>query len=275
MATDFVQMSLFDLLEAVEVPEAPVEAPACIVSESEKEAAKRDSICKEWRSCEHGPICMDDEINTGCFCFKDEPDKLPIETGKNADVSLAELCRRCKTAHTHCSDCCAHCKDTCNAGQRCRWPEVVAPEVDEQSERIFSRDQLKLLDVGFSLVRCTREEKRIDLVTSAQQERGWCSIGPFPTYAAAERKLKELKDQGCIETDRNGKIIMTGWNRPGGLLKEGFEFYRCYGLHEYDQGCCIKQGSKNWSNWGKYKDPAELEKAWSELMNGDSKALEG
>lgn len=153
MKEKLIQLSLLDLLEP----------PTCvIVLADEVEAGKRDSICKEWRSCEHGPICMDDEINTGCFCFKDEPDKLPIETGKNADVSLSELCRRCKYAHPHCADCCAACKNTCNAGQRCTWPgapgkalasEETAP--DELPEYMFSRDQLKLLDVGSSLVRYT------------------------------------------------------------------------------------------------------------------------
>jgi hypothetical protein len=68
---------------------------------------------------------------------------------------------------------------------------------------------------------------------------------------------------------------MSGWNQPGGLLKSGFEFYRCYGFHDYDSSFCIKQGSKNWSNWGKYSSREELKKAWDKLMNEDPKALEG
>ena len=138
----------------------------------------------------------------------------------------------------------------------------------------FSRDQMKLMDAGFSIVKYIREEKKI-LQNCSTPELGWFLVGVYPTYAAAERKLKEMKDGGCIETDLDGTIIMSGWNQPGGLLKAGFEFYRCYGLREYDANCCIKQGSKNWSNWGKYKDQAELREAWDKLMNEDMKALEG
>lgn len=138
---------------------------------------------------------------------------------------------------------------------------------------IFSRDQLKVLASGFNLVRYTRDEKKIEM-SEADPCNGWLLLEPFPTFAAAERKLKELKERGDIETGIDGKIIMSGWNQPGGLLKAGFEFYRCCGLHSYDTSFCIKVGSKNWSNLAKYPDAAALRTAWSELMN-NSKALEG
>jgi hypothetical protein len=138
---------------------------------------------------------------------------------------------------------------------------------------MFSRDQLKLLAAGFQLVRYTRDEKKIEQ-SEADPVNGWCTHEPFSTYAAAERKLKKCKNSGDIETDLAGKIVMSGWNRPGGLIKQGFEFYRCYGLHSYDTSFCIKVGSKNWSNLAKYPDAAALRIAWDELMK-DPKALEG
>lgn len=144
---------------------------------------------------------------------------------------------------------------------------------DEVSD-YFRRDEAKLLDAGFRLVRYRRYDKTIEL-SEADPCNGWLLLDPFPTYAAAERKLKEFKDKGNIETGTDGKIIMSGWNQPGGLLKAGFEFYRCYGFHDYDSSFCIKQGSKNWSNWGKYSSREELKKAWDTLMNEDPKALEG
>lgn len=147
-------------------------------------------------------------------------------------------------------------------------------EPDQLPRGIFSRCELKVLAAGFSLVRYTREEKKIEL-SEADPINGWAALEPFPTFAAAERKLKELKDKGDIETGIDGKIIMTVWNRPGGLIKAGFEFYRVYGFHAYDTGHCIKVGSKNWSNLAKYKDRPELRIAWDKLMNEDPKALEG
>jgi hypothetical protein len=147
-------------------------------------------------------------------------------------------------------------------------------EPDKLPLGAFSKCQMKVLSAGFPLVRYTRNEKKIE-ITEADPVNGWAVLEPFPTFAAAERKLRELKDKGHIETGVDGKIIMSGWNQPGGLLKAGFEFYRCYGLNQYDQGCCIKHGSKNWSNWGKYGCREELKKAWDDLMINDPKALEG
>lgn len=147
-------------------------------------------------------------------------------------------------------------------------------EPDKLPRETFSRCELKVLAGGFSLVRYTREEKKIEL-SEADPCNGWTALEVFPTFAAAERKLKELKDKGDIETGLDGKIIMTGWNQPGGLSKAGFEFYRVYGFHSYDTSHCIKIGSKNWSNLAKYKDRAELRAAWNKLMSEDPKALEG
>lgn len=138
----------------------------------------------------------------------------------------------------------------------------------------FSRDEQKVLAAGFALVRYSREERKIEL-SEADPNNGWTALEPFATYAAAERKLKELKGKGNIETGLDGKIIMSGWNQHGGLIKHGFEFYRVYGLRHYDSGFCIKQGSKNWSNWGKFGNRGELKVAWDKLMNEDMKALEG
>lgn len=157
-----------------------------------------------------------------------------------------------------------------------KLPESAKPQIDFKTliNTGYSRDEAKVLAAGYMLVRYTREEKLIE-VSAAIATDGWKEFEPFLTYAAAERKLKEMIDSGRINTGHDGKIIMTGWNRPGGLINDGFEFYRCYGMNAYDQGCCIKQGSKNWSNWGKYADQAELITAWDGLMNDDLKALEG
>lgn len=237
-----------------------------------------DSICQEWRECGYQDKCMTQNENSDVVCFKDE---LKKQAGQKEEQSLADLCIACKTAHLGCDSCCAHCKNECNAGQRCTWPSAdvsTQPEKAETGWRNimtfgFSRDQAKVLAAGFMLVRYTREEKLVE-VSAPLMEEGWKQFEPFPTYAAAERKLKEMIESGRVNTDNTGKIIMTGWNQPG-VRKEGFEFYRCYGLYEYHTSCCIKQGSTNWSNWGKYKDREELKEAWDKLMNEDPKALEG
>lgn len=148
-----------------------------------------------------------------------------------------------------------------------------APLPDNISD-VFSRDERKVLAAGFALVRYTRDAKLIQL-SEADLCNGWCSLDPFKTYAEAERKLKELKSRGHIETDSRGKIVMSGWNQPGGLLKAGFEFYRSYWFRDEEkETCSIKVGSRNWSNLAKFGSRAELEAAWTKLME-DPKALEG
>lgn len=173
----------------------------------------------------------------------------------------------------------------CKEWRSCIWsPACMTPENDETgicyrdepqllSLTAFSRDEIKVVAAGFPLVKYFREDKKLQ-ISEADPANGWTVLEPFSTYAAAERKLKELKASGHIETGLDGKIIMSGWNQPGGLLEAGFEFYRCYGFNTYDQGCCIKQGSKNWSHWAKYPGPEDLKVAWNKLMQ-DPKALEG
>lgn len=214
------QTSLLDLLAAYST---------CVFPADQAQAAARDKICPEWRTCKHGEICMDDTINLECVCYLDEPDKLP--------------------------------------GGPAPLPEDISD--------VFSRDQRKVLAAGFALVRYTRDAKLIQ-VSEADLCNGWCSLDTFKTYAEAERKLKELKSRGHIETDLRDKIVMSGWNQPGGLLKAGFEFYRCYGLGSPQEGnYCIKVGSRNWSNLAKYDAAHDLCLAWDALMTNDPKALEG
>lgn len=138
----------------------------------------------------------------------------------------------------------------------------------------YSRDERKVVAAGFGLVRYNRDLKTVQ-ITNDDPATGWGPAVPFNTYAAAERTLKATIEQGCIETGLDGKIVMSGWNRPGRLMEAGFEFYRCYGLRNYDTGSCIKVGSKNWSNLAKYGSREELQQAWDKLMSDDPKALEG
>ena len=213
------QTSLLDLLAAY---------PTCVFPADQAEAAARDKICPEWRTCKHGEICMDDSINLECVCYLDEPDKLP--------------------------------------GAPSPLPEGISDG--------FSRDQRKVLAAGFALVRYTRDAKLIQ-VSEADICNGWCSLDPFKTYAEAERKLKELKNRGHIETDSRGKIVMSGWHQSAGIKASGFEFYRSYWFNDGEkETCSIKVGSRNWSNLAKFDSRAELEAAWTKLMD-DPKALEG
>lgn len=58
----------------------------CLVEEAEEEKkqaelaefARRDSICKEWRFCEHKDICFTSENEINGTCFKDEPHMTPL-----------------------------------------------------------------------------------------------------------------------------------------------------------------------------------------------------
>jgi len=193
---------------------------------------------------------------------------------EESPLSLADLCRQCKSAHPFCDKCCAGCADQCNSSQRCHWPGAeIAPTAPAKIEPVFSRDELKIMAAGSQLVRYTRDEKKIEC-SGLDPAHGWTSGGSFPTYAAAERMLKYYKGINFVETDLNGKIVMSGWNQSSGLSKQGFEFYRAYGFHSFDTSFCIKVGSKNWSNLAKYPDQTALKLAWDQLMQ-DPKALEG
>lgn len=175
------------------------------------------------------------------------------------------------------------CKEwrACIWGSACMDDKTVNPECvcfkDEPQKltpSAFSRDERKILAAGFDLVKYFRDRKVV-LMSEADPANLWTALEPFPTYAAAERKLKELKAQGNIETGLDGKIIMSGWNRPGSLIDAGFEFYRVYGLRDFDQeGFSIRAGSKNWSICQRATSKEELQTAWNMLMQTE-KALEG
>lgn len=140
----------------------------------------------------------------------------------------------------------------------------------------FSRDELKVLAAGFQLAEYSREEKMVwhSVFDLDNDYKLWTVAGTYPTYAAAERKLKELKASGCIETGLDGKISMSDWFKNG-LRDAGFEFYRVYGLRNHDQeGFSIRAGSKNWSICQRATSKEELQTAWDQLMLTE-KALEG
>lgn len=176
---------------------------------------------------------------------------------------------------------------TCKEWRWCQWGEACMSPANDQEAFAYcenprkaplsalSRDELKVVAAGFPLVKYFREEKTIR-VSEADPANGWIELPAFATYAQAERKLKALKEEGHIESSVDGTIVMTGWNIPGRIKDAGFEFYRRYGHRAYDagMGCCIKTGSRNWSNLAKYDTTEQLQQAWEHLMQ-QPKALEG
>jgi hypothetical protein len=79
--SNLVQYSIFDAADPEPIEqsvtiETPVSIPI-VVGLSEVQTVMRDTICKEWRTCGHADICLDDDINLECVCFKDEPEKMP------------------------------------------------------------------------------------------------------------------------------------------------------------------------------------------------------
>ena len=138
----------------------------------------------------------------------------------------------------------------------------------------YSLDHAKVLAEGYRLIIYHREDKKLEM-TAVNPLDGWIIKDGYATYAATERALKEiLSAPEWIAAGKNGTI--GGSSSAGGEIRQaGFEFYRIYGLHDYDSSFCIKQGSKNWSNWGKYSSREELQAAWDTLMATDMKALRG
>lgn len=135
----------------------------------------------------------------------------------------------------------------------------------------FSRDENKLLDVGYILVRYDRDLKTIQ--RSHDNSAGWAPALPFATYAAAERTLKEmLQMDNVVEVSLEGKVNLTTCRNK--LLAAGFDFYRSEGDPGNGIVPRIKQGSTNWSTWGRYEHRYELKNAWDLLME-DEKALVG
>lgn len=230
-----------------------------------------------------------DTLTLDLFAALDTPEKITIPAVANSFQQLADSLKDVAYSPVERPDWINENKrrdGICQEWRSCHYADTCMDETinidcvcyQDMPERFpktaFSRDESKVLAGGFNLVKYSRDEKMI-WISETTPYALWAVVDTFNTYAAAERKLKELKAAGYIETSLTGKIIMTGWNQPGGLLKAGFEFYRCYGLNPFDQVCCIKIGSKNWSNMAKYTDENELQKAWIELMATDPKALEG
>lgn len=160
-----------------------------------------------------------------------------------------------------------------------RRSELIKATVENQDKYIraltkkgFSRDEIKVLRAGFSLVKYIRDEKKV-LKSCADPMLGWFLMGISPTYAAAERRLKDLiTDPKCIQTTEDGTIDMTGGSKR--LYDAGFDFYRHEGIMTGHGSPRIKQASKNWGNWQKFASEKEVKAAWAELMKNE-KALEG
>jgi hypothetical protein len=162
------------------------------------------------------------------------------------------------------------------------FASMPEPEVVEQQPCLiqmpetadcFNCDEHKLLVAGYILVKYNRELKTIQQ-TYIPPKRGWAPSVTFGTFAAAERTLKEaLAADNVVEVCLEDEVNMTSSSKK--LYAAGFEFYRSEGIIPgHGISPRIKQGSKNWSTWGKYESPEELKAAWVELMK-DQKALNG
>lgn len=131
-------------------------------------------------------------------------------------------------------------------------------------------NEAKILLAGFDLVNYDRELKTISRIVADQSGQGWNKVGEYPTYAAAERALKEiLKDSSCIRVSHDGEVLDN--RKP--LIAAGFEFYR-RNKTLGDTVKRIKCYSKNWGTWQKYESAEQCKSAWNELMQ-NPKALEG
>jgi hypothetical protein len=220
-------------------------------------------------------------------------------------------CRVCFAARQGCTDCCAKCTGKCNSGQACsqgKDPVQLAirarafdidclhgamdglSPIDSLLVRGFSRDEAKILMTGYDLVRYDREAKTVWLaetqytiedgrdnwvIDPERDEARWYKTGksPYPTFASAERAVKEILDDGAtIEIGGDGKVVHCN-NRD--LLDAGFDFYRTEGIIPgHGIAPRIKSFTKGWGTVQKFDTPAECQKAWDELMLTD-KALQG
>ena len=102
------------------------------------------------------------------------------------------------------------------------------PSVAELQKKRFALDEAKILRAGFSLVRYDRAEKKV-LKTCKDPLLGWFLVGVYPTFAAAERQLKEcLADPYSVEVTASGTVMNSnGWAK---LRAAGFESYRAEGI---------------------------------------------
>lgn len=154
------------------------------------------------------------------------------------------------------------------------WAYGIRSISDLMNKGGYSRDQAKVLRAGFQLVKYTRESKQIEF-TGTDPLDGWSLLDGFPTYAAVERKLKEMLDQSEYVATGDDGTIGGSTNMSGKLRKAGFDFYRVYGLREYENDFRIKQASKNWATFKKCDSAEQLQAAWDDLMETDMKALKG
>lgn len=83
----------------------------CLVEEAEEEKkqaelaefARRDSICKEWRFCDHKGICFMPENEINGTCFKDEPHLIPLTELQEKSIRrlTGTSANDCKISLTH------------------------------------------------------------------------------------------------------------------------------------------------------------------------------
>lgn len=266
---DTLTLSLLDLLAE---PAAAAETSAPVAAETKPLI----ELCRNCKSahpdCSRCCSVCRDQCNLAQDCFWPNPKTAPVAPPKSvlivpeAEKESALRDSTCKEWRK-CHFCEACFTPENNAAGICYKdePHLIPANVAGQ----YSRDEFKILAAGFSLVKYFREQKTLRL-SAADPSHGWVELDPFTTFAAAERKLKELKEKGNIESDINGKI-----DRHNSLSAAGFEFYRFEGvIPGHGIAPRIKQGSKNWGTWAKYETPEELKMAWSELMQ-NPKALEG
>ena len=138
---------------------------------------------------------------------------------------------------------------------------------------LYTRDETKILHMGFILVRYDRDKKTVQR-TWDNSRQGWAPAIPFNTYAAAKRTLKDmLKIDNVVEVHLDGKANRTSSSKK--LYAAGFDFYRTDGIIPgHGTAPRIKCGSKGWGTLEKFETAKECQQAWDELMK-DDRALEG
>jgi hypothetical protein len=234
-----------------------------LTNELSKPASECSNYIPDGGGC-FGPANADD-----CDCLK--------ELAAGERVAKQSACTHPMNQRTRHADDSATC-DVC--GFQLRPPrEVPIPPtpledvtVDELVEAGYSLNGAKILLAGFRLVIYHREEKTIQVSCPdpfVEREE----LSAFPTYAAAERALKELlQDPLLIQIDNGHKGSVLSGDKK--LRDAGFESYRVEGITPGHGRPRIKSFSTGWGNWKKFETPEECKAAWTELLSTDLKALD-
>jgi len=265
----------------------PLYAPIGFEGLGLKELADRDSICKEWFTCDFRGTCFNQEINVDCLCQKDEEANLlpapplamipspALEELRKKSRSITDARGEKLQGVVEALEVKAETTPATRAELYQEHPAEI-PTVEELKAARFGRDEIKILRSGFSLVKYDREKKTIHR-TCQDPRLGWYLSSIAPSYAEAERRLAELlKDPASVQVSIDGKGVYTGRDENK-LTKVGFEFYRAEGGHFADDFARIKSRSTGWGTFKRFDkgDRPSMLAAFAELLKNDEKALEG